>query len=321
LSAPLRILRPQLPAVDPRGGTSVPGSQEGKMARERSMKHTILRSFETLIKRMDPAEQQEAQERQEQQEQQKQQERQKRRERQKQQEPVKPRTIVATGEFLGRNWRVYSDGAFEGETVLGMEAFRDLDHFKSLVEVSPVLRNERSTRNLEQATTGPGPAGEAPPIAAVPAADGATAATARTDAIGSPSLENDRAAHPAVAKPVRSYTDLQLARDLAIAGGLGIVLCVAWWFRFYVFDDLHAELLRRGLGENVIRSTNLSIPGSLSCFFLNTESCVAMQNWGRFAGRLAYEPAFAWASTCALGLGLLLIHVQNSKLRDRSVEE
>jgi hypothetical protein len=289
------------------------------MARERSVKHTILRSFETLIKGMDPgAEQQEAQERQEQQ---KQQERQKRQERQKQQEPLKPRTIVATGEFLGRNWRVYSDGAFEGETVLGMEVFRDLDHFKSLVEVSPVLRNARSTRNLEQATTGPGPAGEATPIAAAPAADGAAAATAATDAIGSLSLENDRGAHPAVAKPARSHPDLRLARDLMIAGGLGIVLCVAWWFRFYVFDDLHAELLRRGLNENVIRSTNLSIPRSLSCFFLNTESCVAAQNWGRFAGRFAYEPAFAWASICALGLGFLLIHVQNGKAKDRTVEK
>jgi len=310
VSAPLWVLRPPSPAVDPRASTSVPGSQEGKMARERSMKHAILRSFETLIKGMDPgAEQQEPQERQEQQ---KQQERQKRQERQKPQEPVKPRTIVATGEFLGRNWRVYSDGAFEGETVHGMEAFRDLDHFKSFVEVSPVLRNERSTRNLEQPATGPGPAGEAPPIAAAPAADGAAAA---------PSLENDRGAHPAVARPARSHPDLQLARDLAIAGGLGIVLCGAWWFRFYVFDDLHAELLRRGLSENVIGSTNLSIPRSLSCFFLNTESCVAMQNWGRFAGRLAYEPAFVWASVCALGLGFLLIHVQNRRAKDRTVEE
>ena len=74
------------------------------MARERSVKHAILRSFETLIKGMDPrAEEQERQERQERQEQQRQQER------QKQQEPVKPRTIVATGEFLGRKWRVFSD--------------------------------------------------------------------------------------------------------------------------------------------------------------------------------------------------------------------
>ncbi len=280
------------------------------MARERSVKHSILRSFETLIRGMDPkAEQQEPQEQQEQQEQQKRQERQKR------QEPVKPRTIVAAGELLGRKWQVYSDG------VSGMEAFRDLDHFKSLVEVSPVLRNERSARDFEQPASEPGSAGEAPPVGAAGAADGAAAATAGTDAIGSPSLENDRGAHPAVAKPVRSYTDLQLARDLVMVGALGIVLCVVWWFRFYVFEDLHAELLRRGLSENVIRSTNLSIPRSLSCFFLNTESCVAMKNWGRFAGRLAYEPAFVWASICALGLGFLLIRVQNRKARDRTVEK
>lgn len=285
------------------------------MARERSVKHSILRSFETLIRGMDPkAEQQEPQEQQEQQEQQKRQERQKR------QEPVKPRTIVAAGELLGRKWRVYSDGLFEGETVRGMEAFRDLDHFKSLVEVSPVLRNERSTRDFEQAASEPGSAGEATPIAAAAAVDGAAGATAGTDAIGSPSLENDRGAHPAVAKPVRSHPDRQLARDLVMAGALGIVLCVVWWFRFYVFDDLHAELLRRGLSENVIRSTNLSIPRALSCFFLNTDSCVGMKNWGRFAGHLAYEPAFLWASISALGLGLLLVHIQRRKPRGRTVE-
>ena len=286
------------------------------MARERSVKHSILRSFETLIRGMDPkAEQQELQQQQEQQEQQKRQERQKR------QEPVKPRTIVAAGDWLGRKWQVYSDGLFEGETVSGMEAFRDLDHFKSLVEVSPVLRSERSARDFEQPATGSGSAGESPPVGAAGAADGAAAATAGTDAIGSPSLENDRGAHPAVAESVRSYTDRQLARDLMMAGALGIVLCVVWWFRFYVFDDLHAELLRRGLSENVIRSTNLSVPRSLSCFFLNTESCAAMKNWGRFAGRLAYEPAFVWASICALGLGFLLIRVQNRKARDRTVEK
>ena len=283
------------------------------MARERSVKHAILRSFETLIKGMDPrAEEQERQERQERQEQQRQQER------QKQQEPVKPRTIVATGEFLGRKWRVFSDGAFEGETVRGMEAFRDLDHFKSFVEVSPVLRSERSTRDVEQSATEPRSA--ATPGEATSAADSAPATTTGTDAIQSPSLENDRGARPAVAKSFRSHPDRQLARDLVMAGALGIVLCVAWWFRFYVFDDLHVELLRRGLSENVIRSTNLSMPHSLSCFFLNTESCVAMKNWGRFAGHLVYEPAFVWASICALGVGFLLIHVQNSKA-DRTVEE
>src|ERR1700674_3299856 len=142
------------------------------MARERSVKHAILRSFETLIKGMDPrAEEQERQERQEREEQQRQQER------QKQQEPVKPRTIVATGEFLGRKWRGYFDGAFEGETVRGMEAFRGLDHFKPFVEVSPVLRNERSTRDVEQSATEPRSAGEATPGEATSAADSAPATT------------------------------------------------------------------------------------------------------------------------------------------------
>jgi hypothetical protein len=275
------------------------------MPGERSVKHAILRSFETLIKGMDSrAEAQEPQEPQEQ---------------QKPQRPVKPRTISEAGEFLGRKWRVYSDGAFEGETVRGMEAFRDLDHFKSLVEVSPVLRNERSTRDVEQSATEPRSAGEAMPGEANSATDGAPATTTGIDAIGSPSLEHDRGARPAVAKPVRSHPDRQLARDLVMVGGLGIVLCVAWWFRFYVFNDLHVELLRRGLNENAIRSANLSMPDSLSCFFLNTETCVAMKTWGRFAGHLVYEPAFVWASICALGVGFLLIHVQNSKA-DRTVE-
>jgi hypothetical protein len=274
------------------------------MPKERSVKHAILRSFETLIKGMDPrAEAQEPQEPQE---------------RQKPQKPVKPRTISETGVLLGRKWRVYSDGAFEGETVRGMEAFRDLDHFKSFVEVSPVLRNERSTRDVEQSATEPRSA--VTPSEATSAADGAPATTTGTDAIGSPSLENDRGARPAVAKSFRSLSDVQLARDLVMAGGLGIVLCLAWWFRFYVFDDLHVELLRRGLNENVIRSANLSMPHSLSCFFLNTESCVAMKHWGRFAGHLVYEPGFVWASICALGLGFLLLHVQNGKAKDRIVE-
>jgi hypothetical protein len=291
------------------------------MARERSVKHAILRSFETLIKGMDPsAKEREQQEQQEQREQQEQQEQQRQQERQKQQEPVKPRTIVATGELLGRKWRVYSDGLFEGETVSGMEAFRDLDHFKSLMEVSPVLRTERSTGDFEQAMAGPGPAGEAAPVAPAPAADRVAVVAESTDAIGSPVPENAGGAHAAVAKSLRSHSDLRLGRELVIAGALGIILCVAWWFRFYVFDDLHAELLRRGLSENVIRSTNLSIPRAVSCFFLNTDSCVAMKNWGRFAGHLAYEPAFVWASICALGLGLPLVHIQHRKPRDRTVE-
>lgn len=267
------------------------------MARERSMKHSILRSFETLIKGMDPsAEEPEPQQPQQPQE--------------PQPKPVKPGTIAETGVFLGRKWQLYSDGTCEGETVLGMEAFRDLDHFKAFVEASPVLRNERSIR--QEPAPAPRPAGEAGISEAVPAAD-SPAAIAHVDVVQSPPREKGQAAHPAAVKPIRSSPDLQLARDLAMAGGLGILLCVFWWFRSYVFDDLHAELLRRGLSENVIRPTNLSKLHSLPCFFLNTEPCVAMKHWGRFAGRLVYEPAFAWASMCALGLGFLLIHIWNRR--------
>src|SRR5260370_9599563 len=102
------------------------------MARERSVKHSILRSFETLIRGMDPkAEQQEPQEHQEQQEQQKRQERQKR------QEPVKPRTIVAAGEFVGRKCQVFFARLFGRPAADGPEAFSDPALFLSSLVVSP----------------------------------------------------------------------------------------------------------------------------------------------------------------------------------------
>jgi hypothetical protein len=257
------------------------------MSREPSAKHAILRSFESLIKAMDPG----AEERQAQ---------------QPQQQPAEPRIIVETGVVLGRKWRLYSDGAFEGETVRGMEAFRDLDHFKSFMEVSPALRNERVAGDLEEAAAEPISAAAATPIDTISAGNVAAAATADRDAV-----------HP---KPVRSHAEARLARELVMGGALGLVLCVAWWCRFYLLGDLHVELLRRGLSENVIRSANLSLRHSLSCFFLNTESCMAMKNWGRFAGYLVYEPLFVWAAIAVLGLGFLLIHVHNRKANDRTVE-
>ncbi len=256
------------------------------MSREPSAKHAILRPFESLIKAMDPgAEEPESQ--------------------QQQQQPAEPRIIVETGVVLGRQWRLYSDGAFEGETVRGMEAFRDLDHFKSFMEVSPALRNEFGG-DLEEAAAEPISAAAATPVDTISAGNVAAAATADRDA-----------ARP---KPVRFYSEARLARELVMGGALGLVLCVAWWCRFYLLDDLHVELVRRGLSENVIRSANLSLRHSLSCFFLNTETCTAMKNWGRFAGYLVYEPLFVWAAIAVLGLGFLLIHVQNRKANDRTVE-
>ena len=74
------------------------------------MKHSILRSFEALIKGMDPAPE----------------------EPEPPPEPPKPpprpkpRVVVEQGVFLGRAWRRYADGGVDGETVRGMEASREL---------------------------------------------------------------------------------------------------------------------------------------------------------------------------------------------------
>jgi Ribonuclease G/E len=92
------------------------------------VKDSILRSFEALIKGLDPALE----------------------EPEPPPEPPKPaprpkpRVVVEEGVFLGRAWRRYADGGVEGETVRGMEAFRDLESFRSFVEGSPLLRTERS---------------------------------------------------------------------------------------------------------------------------------------------------------------------------------
>src|SRR5947209_16967160 len=127
----------------------------------------MLRSFESLIRGMDPsppepelppAEDQPT------------------REEGRKQRKSAPRMVVAEGEFLGRKWLVYSDGAFEGETVNGMDVFRDLEHFKAFVEGSPLLRAERSTftEPADDAPSEP-PSGEGLPVGR-PAGDGVVAA-------------------------------------------------------------------------------------------------------------------------------------------------
>jgi hypothetical protein len=212
------------------------------------------------------------------------------------------RIVVEEGVFLGRAWRRYADGGVEGKTVRGMQAFRDLESFQSFVEDSPLLRTERSAGDFEEAPTERVLVAEGPQGAATPEHVAGTLAAAD------------------LAKPVRRHPDTRLARELVIGGVLGLVACGMWWLRFYVFDDLHAELARRGLGEGVIRSANLSVRYSLSCFFVNSDACVAVKNWGRFAGHLVYEPLFAWASVGAVALGFLLIHVQR-KAQDRPIEK
>jgi hypothetical protein len=269
---------------------------------ERSVKHSILRSFETLIKGMDPSPEEPEQLREEDQPKAPEQPK----------APPKPRTVTHEGVFLGRTWRRYSDGGFEGETVRGMQAFRDLDQFQAFVEASPVLRAERAARDSDEPATGAMAAADATAVEAMSAEDvGAAAATpSAADELPSASIRGNPHALADFAKPLASPADARLARDFVLAGGLGILLCAAWWLRFYVFGDLHGELLRRAIGGNAIRSTNLSVLRRLPCFFLNNESCVAMKSWGRFAGYLVYEPAFFWASICALGLGFLLIQVR-----------
>jgi hypothetical protein len=105
------------------------------------VKHSILRSFEALIKGLDPApEEPEAP-----------------------QEPPKPaprpkpRILVEEGVFLGRAWRRYADGGVEGETVRGMAAFRDLESFQSFVRtrrcfgasaLPKIPRKDRTSRYL-----------------------------------------------------------------------------------------------------------------------------------------------------------------------------
>jgi len=254
-------------------------------------KHPILRSFDRLVKAMDdsPPQQDES-------------------EAADPQGQPEQRTIMDEGVVLGRKWRLYSDAKFEGETVLGMKAFKDLDHFKTFIEGSPVLRTERSMRSEVPSTepiqpiTGPS---ERVPAGAI---GSATASTASGRDIRSTHSKNNQ--DHSTTKPVSSHPNAELARDLVIGGGVGLVLCLAWWLRFYVFTDLYLELLRRGMSGSMIRSTNLSVPHYLPCLVLDAESCIAMKNWGRFARYLVYEPPFLWASICALGLGLLLVHVQ-----------
>src|SRR5262249_54780151 len=143
---PPPVVRPPAPGAVRRGAQGgetharpACAAQSGRVDRRvtvfrRSVvKPSILRSFETLIKGMDPSPEPEPPP---------EEERAKPQVRAKQQNS--PRMVVAEGEFLGRKWQVYSDGAFEGETVAGMEVFRDLEHFKGFVEDSPLLRSERA---------------------------------------------------------------------------------------------------------------------------------------------------------------------------------
>jgi hypothetical protein len=276
---------------------------------ERWPKHPILRSFESVIRRVDdgPEELAQGQEQSREQLQPEAQAHEHPAEEERPRDQERPKRIIAeTGVLLGRKWQRYSDGSFEGETVRGMEPFRDWAQFKSLVEVSPVLRSEFSRPDLEELPLESRLVRDAPSVRPVSAADAATAMA------GADAVQPTSTGTPAErAKPGVSLSDARLGRDLVLAGGLGTLFCIGWWFRFYVVADLHFDLLKRGLSEHAIRSTNITLRHT-SCFFLNTQSCIATKNWGRFAGYVVYEPAFLWAAICVLTVGFLLTRLQKT---------
>ena len=260
------------------------------------MRHSILDSFENLVRRMDPSA--------------------KRDSRAHEHAPDaasgcsrKPRVVAEEGVFLGRSWRRYVDGTFEGETVAGMEPFRDFEQFEGLVASSPLLRTEAAARDL-----GPPPTADpavperveskTAPENALPV--GAGASHARLSAARP--LPAPKAARPKTRKLAQA--DLQLPRDLMLAGALGVLGCVFWWLHFHLLADLHGELAARGISESVIGSTALPPLDRLPCLVLNNEPCLAMKHWGRFAGHLVYEPGFLWVAGCVLCLGIWLLRVR-----------
>jgi hypothetical protein len=89
--------------------------------------------------------------------------------------PPRERTIVDAGVFSDRSWWLYSDGTFEGETVAGMQRFRDFEHFKSATESSPAVRaaalSKQRLDEFRSRLTPPGqPATPLPPEPENPAA-------------------------------------------------------------------------------------------------------------------------------------------------------
>jgi hypothetical protein len=205
------------------------------------------------------------------------------------------RTIIDKGVFSGRNWQLYSDGTLEGETVLGMERFRDLEHFKSFLEFSPALRAAAlSKQHLEEISSHPT---EPAPVVQADAVTAETASADYAQTMKTPDLE----------KTIYSNPDAELARTLVMAGGLGIILCLIWWFRFYIFGDLSTELLKRGMPQSLIRLLSIGPGHYVSCFFFDSEPCIFIKTWGRWAGYIVYEPAFLWVSVFVLGLGFLML--------------
>jgi hypothetical protein len=253
------------------------------------------------------------------------------------QQPSQERTLVEEGSFLGRKWQLYSDGTIEGETVAGMQRFHNLEQFKSFIEVSPAVLDETSERQEKPAPAEPSwdaLPGEAswdalpgePPSGAEIAPTGPTTAgefsaiAAELEDVQRESPADTRGTAAALPQSAPSRRDAELARNMVTAGALGIVLCVAWWLHFYVLGDLHGELVRRGMSGSLIGSTNRSPIRYVSCFVLNTDACMAVKTWGRFANYLTYEPAFLWASACVLILGFALNRAQKNRIANGAEE-
>ena len=274
------------------------------------MKTPLLHSFEKLIRGMDPGgqgEQPTAHDT-------------------LQQQPKlgsKPRLVVEDGLCLGRKWRRYSDGSFEGETVAGMESFKDLGQFETFVASSPVVRSGLAVGEVREGQSDPDAAeGEGGESDTIPEQKvlAAPSSGPRAELAGAPAAS--RGSSPSIqhqsVSPKISPANVALPRDLMLAGALGSLAAFVWWFRFHIAADLHAELARRGIGQTVAEATNLSVIDSLSCLFVNTTPCLAMKHWGRLAGYLVYEPAFLWIALCAFIIGAGLRCIESNRARHRA---
>jgi hypothetical protein len=87
----------------------------------------------------------------------------------KQQAQPEERTVIDVGVLLGRSWWLYSDGTVQGETVLGMQSFRDFEHFKSFTESSPAVQfvslSKQPPKELQPGSTKTEQLPNPPPVA------------------------------------------------------------------------------------------------------------------------------------------------------------
>ena len=139
-------------------------------------------------------------------------------------------TVIDAGVLLNRSWWLYSDGTLQGETVDGMQRFRDFQHFKSFVESSPAVRiGQSSNEPSEELSVSSGE-----PIAT----SGASAAMGE--------IEKDRAAKPLIPR--------LFARLLS-----GFVALVIWFLGWSVLS----EAIKLDEARKVERETRLQQANTL----------------------------------------------------------